>query len=325
MDKPVIKQRINVLKADSSVDVGTIIKQRFILEKKIGAGGMGTIYKARDLRREEANASNPYVALKVVNDNFKKHPKTFAALQHEANKAQSLNHDNIIQVFDFDRDDDTAFFTMEYLQGITLDKLMHTYAMHGLNYAQKLNLIYTIANALAYAHKQGCIHGDLKPSNIFITNDNVVKIIDFGLANANNEVANDGDFKPEELHAFTPAYASTEILAHHKPTEADDVYAFACLAYEFLTGAHPYQKKSAKKVQQLQQKVKKIQYMPPTQWRVLHKGLATDARKRKVSMLSMANAFSKPTNRRMTKWWWLATGLLIMGIMILVNQLDPII
>lgn len=324
MQTPNLKSRINVLKADRSVDIGTIIKQRFILEKKIGEGGMGTIFKARDLRREEANASNPYVALKIVNDNFKKHPKTFAALQHEANKSQSLNHDNIIQVFDFDRDEDTAFLTMEYLQGITLDKLMHTYAMHGLNYAQKLNLIHTIAEAMSYAHRQGCIHGDLKPSNIFITNDNVVKVIDFGLANANNEVANDGDFKPEELHAFTPAYASAEILAHDKPTEADDVYAFACLAYEFLTGAHPYQKKSAQQAEQLEQKVRKIQYMPTAQWRVLYKGLATNARKRKVSMQSIAKAFSKPKTKS-KKWWWMAAAVIIIGVMLLVNQLDPII
>ena len=324
MPESFINERINVLKADHSVDVGTIIKKRFILEQKIGEGGMGTIYKARDLRREEANASNPYVALKVVNETFKKHPKTFAALQHEANKSQALNHDNIIRVFDFDRDEDTAFLTMEYLQGITLDKLMHTFAMHGLNYTQKLNLISTIAKALAYAHKQDCIHGDLKPSNIFITNDNVVKIIDFGLANANNEIANNSAFRPEELLAFTPAYASAEIVAHQKPTEADDVYAFACLAYEFLTGAHPYQKKSAKEVNQLQQKVKKIQYMPKQQWHVLHKALATNARKRNVSMQAMVNAFSKP-NLTAKKWWWLAAGVLIVCAMLLVNQLDPII
>jgi serine/threonine protein kinase len=324
MDNVVEDLRINVLKADDSIDIGTIIKKRFVLEKKIGEGGMGTVYKARDIRREEANANCPYVAIKIVNDKFKQHPKAFATLQHEAHKAQQLSHDNIIRVYDFDRDGDTAFVTMEYLKGITLDKLMKTFAVHGLTYQQKLNLLITVAKALVYAHQQGCIHGDLKPSNIFITNDNNVKIIDFGLANVSKEDDDQTGFKVEELHAFTPAYASQEINEHKKPTVADDVYAFACVAYEFLTGAHPYKRQSAKQAHQQNLSLKQIKYMPKNQWQTLRKALATDAAKRNISMQHLVEAFTNIRNQR-NKIWWILGGVLILAALLLVNQLDPII
>lgn len=323
-DNKTIDTKINVLKADNSIDVGTIIKQRFVLEKKLGSGGMGTVYKARDIRREEANAKNPYVAIKVVNDKFKQHPKAFAALQHEATKAQSLNHENIIQVHDFDRDGDTAFIIMEYLKGISLDKLTQSFAVHGLNYQQKLNLVLTIAKALSYAHRQGCVHGDLKPSNIFITNQNVVKIIDFGLATISSELKSETNFNPEELHAYTPAYATAEILANQKPTQADDVYAFACVAYEFLAGFHPYHKKSAAEAKRLQQKAKPIQYMPKLQWHALQKALATQPEKRRISMDNLVNAFSLPSKRH-AKWFWILGGIALVAALLIVNQLDPIL
>lgn len=315
---------INVLKNDTLVGVGSIIKERFILEREIGIGGMGRIYKARDVRREEANANNPYVAIKIVNDDFKQHPKAFATLQHEAHKAQRLNHDNIINVYDFDRDGDIAFVTMEYLKGITLAHLMQTFAVHGLTYQQKLNLLITIADALVYAHAQGCVHGDLKPSNIFITNDNVVKIIDFGLANMTDKIADDKQFQTQELKAYTPAYASEEVCEHQKPTAADDVYAFSCMAYEFLTGAHPYKKESAKQARKQHLVAAKIQYMPGYQWSAIRKALSTNADKRKIGMLEISKALKGIKSHHKWLWYFFAASFLLV-VLLLVNQLDPII
>jgi serine/threonine protein kinase len=315
---------INVMASPKAIQVGSVIKQRFVLEEVIGEGGMGTIYKARDLRREEANADQVHVAIKIVNDKLKQHPQAFSALQHEANKAQALNNDHIVQIYDFDRDGDTAYITMEYLQGRTLDKLMKNFAIHGLSYPQKLALMLTVAKALAYAHEHNCVHGDLKPSNIFITNDNRVKIIDFGLANASTESEAPKSAVKAVMHAYTPAYASQELLAGHRPNIADDVYAFACLAYEFLGGSHPYQKMSALAAAEQKRQPKPIQYMPKIQWRALRKGLQVTATKRKVSMRGLIAAFSE--GKSMPKWVWWTLGVVAIVIMAYVaNQLDPII
>jgi len=92
--------------------VGSVLKGRFVLESIIGHGGMGIVFKAKDLRKEEAQDRNPYIAVKVLNEEFKQHPESLKALQRESRKAQDLAHPNISTVFDFDRDGGNVFMTM---------------------------------------------------------------------------------------------------------------------------------------------------------------------------------------------------------------------
>src|SRR6185503_3958598 len=99
------------------LEPGAVIKKRFVLEKVLGKGGMGLVFGAIDRRKEEARDPNPRVALKVLNADFQRHPQAFMALQREARKAQSLAHPNVVTVFDFDRDGDAVYMTMELLQG----------------------------------------------------------------------------------------------------------------------------------------------------------------------------------------------------------------
>ncbi len=106
------------------LEIGDIIKNRFILEEELGRGGMGVVYKAKDLRKEEAKDRNPYIALKVLNEDFKRNPESFIALQRETRKTQELAHPNIITVYDFDRDGDHIYMTMEWLQGKPLSTLL---------------------------------------------------------------------------------------------------------------------------------------------------------------------------------------------------------
>ena len=103
---------------------GVTLKERFVLLEKLGQGGMGVVYKAKDLLKVEAKDKDPYVAIKVLTDAFKKYSGSFIALQREASKAQRLAHPNIATVYDFDRDDNTVFMTMEYLQGKPLNQLI---------------------------------------------------------------------------------------------------------------------------------------------------------------------------------------------------------
>ena len=151
---------------------GSSLKGRFVLERVVGRGGMGVVYKARDLRKVEAQDRDPFVAIKVLNDDFRRHPESLKALQREARKAQTLAHPNIATVFDFDRDGATVYIQMEFLDGEPLDKL--TKRTSGLPYAEAYPLIAGMGRALSYAHGKGIVHSDFKPGNCFVTAGYVV-------------------------------------------------------------------------------------------------------------------------------------------------------
>ncbi|MGH8326612.1 MAG: protein kinase domain-containing protein, partial [Steroidobacteraceae bacterium] len=120
--------------------VGSIIKERFVLEDELGRGGMGIVFKARDLRMEEAQDRNPYVAVKILNDEFKRHPESLKALQREFRKAQSLAHPNVVTVGDFDRDGGNVFMTMELLDGEPLDQVIKRTQGSGLEKRHALRI-----------------------------------------------------------------------------------------------------------------------------------------------------------------------------------------
>ncbi|MCG6657480.1 serine/threonine protein kinase [Halomonas campisalis] len=225
---------------------GSVIKERFVLESLLGQGGMGSVYKARDLRKEEAQDSQPHVALKLLSDEFRQHPDSLVALQREAKKAQRLAHPNIVTVYDFDRDGTRVFMTMEYLQGEPLDVVIRRRGFTGgLPRKEALQILERLSRGLAYAHEQGIVHSDLKPGNVFLTREGNAKILDFGIARAarvqaGTEGGEQTRFDPATIGAITPAYASPQMLAGEVPEPVDDVYALGCIAHELLTGRHPY-------------------------------------------------------------------------------------
>jgi predicted Ser/Thr protein kinase len=227
---------------------GSVIKKRFVLETMLGKGGMGLVFGAIDRRKEEARDPNPRVALKVLNADFQRHPQAFMALQREARKAQTLAHPNVVTVFDFDRDGDAVYMTMELLQGRSLDSMTREARGKGIKREVALPIIRGIAEGLAYAHRKGIVHSDLKPGNVFITEDGTAKILDFGIARAvpsiNTEASRDV-FDAGSLGAYTEAYATDEMIDGVDPHPADDMYALGIIAYELLTGFHPYQRHSA--------------------------------------------------------------------------------
>ncbi|MET0065436.1 MAG: protein kinase [Candidatus Thiodiazotropha sp.] len=227
----------------------TVLNNRFVLGPIIGKGGMGLVYKARDLRKMEANDSNDVVAIKVLSSNLRAHPESLIALQREATKAQKLAHPNIVTVYDFDRDGDIAYMTMEFLDGIPLSKIIEAHAP--LPRSRAIRIISSIARALSYAHRQHIVHSDLKPSNIFVLKDGNIKILDFGISRAllTNDDTNRHStlIHKQSFTAFTPAYASCEMINNEPPTPKDDIFALGCVAHELLTRKHPYNRRSADK------------------------------------------------------------------------------
>jgi len=236
--------------ADAEVAaVGMLLKGRFQLEREIGRGGMGVVYLARDERKVEARDRDPYVAVKVLNDEFRRHPDSLIALQRESRRAQLLAHDNILRVYDFDKDRTIVFMTMEYIDGTDLRTLIRERAYHGLPLAEARPLIAGMAHALQRAHAAGIVHSDFKPGNVMVTREGVPKVFDFGIARAAKRL---GEATGEEtvfdagtLGALTPAYASLEMTRGREPSPADDIYALGCVAFELLTGKHPFDKVSA--------------------------------------------------------------------------------
>ena len=259
-----------------------LLKQRFVLEKVIGSGGMGIVYRARDLLKVEANDRDPYVAIKVLSDEFKAHPESFIALQRESRKTQRIAHPNIVSVFDFDRDGDTVFMTMEYMDGKPLDKLLHQYKTTGLPTDDAWAILDGICSALMHAHKEDIIHSDFKPGNVFVTVRGVAKVFDFGIARAVAQIEHREDTSGEDktlfdagnLGALTPAYASLEMLEGKTPDIRDDIYAVGCVAYELFTGGHPFNKMPADEAERKKLKPKKIGSLTKRQWRAIENALA---------------------------------------------------
>ena len=226
---------------------GDTIKSRFVLDELLGKGGMGSVYRALDLRKKEAGDNKPYVAIKLLGDEFKHHPHALVTLQREARKTQELAHPNIVTVYDFDRDGDLIYLTMEELRGQSLDELIAN-SNKNLTLKQKLDVLQQIAQGLAYAHTKGIVHSDLKPANIFITENNTVKLLDFGIARAANQEIYEDNFDAGRLGAVTFAYGSLEMLNFEPPHPSDDIYALGIIACELLGVNHPYNRINAQQV-----------------------------------------------------------------------------
>ena len=312
---PSLKQGIRNAKdlvRQAEANKGRILNNRFLLEKVLGQGGMGTVYKARDLRKVEAEDLNPYVAAKVLNEDFKNHPDAFISLQQEAVKSQELAHPNIVTVHDFDRDGSTVFMTMELLEGQPLDKLLSTVKGQGLPLDLACKLFNDMAEGLNYAHQRHLIHSDFKPGNIFISAENSAKLLDFGIARAAATRQNVSHFDAASLGALTPAYASLEMLAGEEPSFSDDVYALACVLYEMLSGEHPFAKMSADKALVKDLKPARIKSLNRRQWKALSAALALRQQERTASVADFQKAFN-PSNK--AKYIAL-TSLLVMSAML---------
>jgi Protein kinase domain/Sulfatase-modifying factor enzyme 1 len=283
---------ITVLRSNSGAGSGKpaptprILKQRFVLDEKLGSGGMGTVYRAKDLRKVEAQDRQPYVAIKVLNNDFRTHPDAFIALQREASKSQGIAHPNIVSIFDFDKDGDVPYMTMELLQGQELAALLRDYPS-GLPDAMLWPLVEGVCAGLKRAHDAGITHSDFKPGNIFVTRDGVAKILDFGIARAVRVHNQDGDhtvFDPAKFAALTPAFASREMLLGEAPEPADDIYSLGVVVYLMLTGRHPYDRVRADEAADLGMQPERIKRLSRRRWRMLSRMLAFDRSDRPQTM-----------------------------------------
>jgi serine/threonine protein kinase len=303
--------------------VGDTLNGRFVLEECIGFGGMGTVYKALDLRKLEASDRKPYIAIKVLNVQFRGHPKSLIALQREARKAQALAHPNIVSVYDFDRDGPMVYLTMEHLCGKPLSQVLRAQGFAGLPYAEVMRIVTGMGNALAYAHGRGFVHCDFKPGNVFLTDSGNVKVIDFGIARVFQKTEEDVDvtvFDPGSLGALTPAYASPEMLEHREPDPRDDIYALACITYELLTGRHPFNRMSAVQARGAEMKPQRPASLGRTQWQALKCGLAFEREARTPTVARFLSDFGGGSLTSRYGWGAAsAAGVVVIGVLAVVG------
>ncbi|MFT7688768.1 MAG: serine/threonine protein kinase [Candidatus Azotimanducaceae bacterium] len=288
-------------KSRGNTEAGRLLKNRFVLEEKIGSGGMGDVYKALDLRQQEAKERNPYIAIKILNETFARHKDAFISLQREATRTRGIPHPNIMGVFDFDREGDTVFMSMELLDGKPLDDYLKEHP-EGVSIEDSWNIIDGICQGLARAHGAGIVHSDFKPGNIYYTVDKIAKVFDFGIARAvptsdGVELESEGDatvFDAGSLGALTPTYASLEMLTGKTPTKSDDVYAVALVAYELFTGKHPYNRTPANKALDQGLQPEPIPFLKRRQWKALKKALSLKGEDRTATIDEFQEAmFSK--------------------------------
>ena len=265
---------------DRTFTKGSVLKDRFRLIDALGEGGMGTVWRAVDILKIEAQDRNPYVAIKLLQGDFKAHPEAFIALQRESSKQQRLAHPNIATVFDFDREAEsgTVFMTMEVMNGQDLADFVKTIPEGGMDYEEAMDLIEQLGSGLSYAHNAGLVHSDLKPGNCFLTDENRLKLLDFGIARASatrdDAEGEETKFDPGQLGALTPSYATVEMFAGQEPDPRDDIYAMAIIAHQLFTGKHPFNRRPAPKAMNEEMTVEPLDKLTTRQNKALAQGLA---------------------------------------------------
>lgn len=288
--QPREREYMSVGRAPKRPEVGSLLKDRFVLDRELGRGGMGVVYAAVDRRRLEAVHTQPYVAIKLLNEAFERDQEILRALEAESRKAQALAHPNIVTVFDFDRDGQYVFIVMELLQGQSLADLIAERPDRKLRYDEARPIIDGICRALQHAHILEVVHADLKPGNVFITNDGQVKLLDFGIASAGRLPG----FDVTELNAYTAPYASPEMIEGAPRDPRDDIYALGIMIYSMLTGGHPFDRVPANEARDRHMRPRPMPGLGKREWKTLESTLSFSREDRPKNALQIYHGLYSP-------------------------------
>ncbi|WMI80424.1 protein kinase domain-containing protein [Anaerotignum sp. MB30-C6] len=208
---------------------GTVLGDRYEIIEKIGSGGMAMVYRGKDKKLDR------YVTVKVLREEFIGDDEFIDRFRSEACSAARLSHPNIVRVYDVGEDGEISYIVMEYIHGDTLKQAIRQKAP--FDSRSTLNVAIQIASALAQAHKAHIVHRDIKPQNILVSTDGVVKVTDFGIARAATvstmtTTANAAG----SVHYFSPEQARGGYV-----DEKSDIYSLGITMFEMITGALPFQ------------------------------------------------------------------------------------
>ncbi len=212
---------------------GKIIDGRYEIIEEIGRGGMAIVYLAKCM------VLNRYVAIKVLRPEFRDDAEFIKRFKIEAQSAGNLSHPNIVSVYDVGAEGDTEYIVMEYVEGITLKQYLGAKGV--LPEKEAVDFASQICAGLEHAHKKGIVHKDIKPENILITKEGILKITDFGIAKALNQgTITTGGMAMGSVHYFSPEQARGSFV-----DAKTDIYSLGVILYEMVTGKRPFDGDSA--------------------------------------------------------------------------------
>jgi predicted Ser/Thr protein kinase len=217
--------------------IGKKLSGRYEVTELLGRGGMSSVYAGNDpnLRRK--------VAIKVIHPHLSEDPQFISRFEEEAAAVAQLKHPNIIQVFDFNHDDETYYMVLEYVPGVTLQEHLEKIVGDGgtMGTAEAREIVAKVCDALEYAHQRGMIHRDIKPANIMITDAGQVILIDFGVA----KMIGGKQHTATGAVVGTALYVSPEQVRGKEPDHRVDLYALGVTMFEMLSGKPPFEADSA--------------------------------------------------------------------------------
>jgi eukaryotic-like serine/threonine-protein kinase len=212
--------------------VGTVLAGRYKVESTLGSGGMAVVYRAED------DILGRAVALKTLHHHFAEMPSFRRRFRQEARAMASLDHENIVKVYDISQDGEVPFIVVECVSGRDLGDLLGDSRRRSgrLNEQSVRRMAIQLLHALSYAHGRGIIHRDIKPSNILLTSEGTVKVADFGIA----RIVEEDDAGDAGEIVGSARYMSPEQLRGEAATPRSDVYSVGVLLYHCLTGRPPF-------------------------------------------------------------------------------------
>jgi eukaryotic-like serine/threonine-protein kinase len=213
--------------------VGTVLAGRYRVESTLGSGGMAVVYRAED------DILGRAVALKTLHHHYAEMPSFRRRFRQEARAMASLDHQNIVKVYDISQDGEVPFIVVECVSGRDLGDLIGGRRRSGrLDEQFVRRMARQLLHALSYAHRRGIIHRDIKPSNILLTSGGTVKVADFGIA----RIVEEDDVPMSEAGEIVGSarYMSPEQLRGEDATPRSDIYSVGVLLYHCLTGRPPF-------------------------------------------------------------------------------------
>lgn len=207
--------------------IGKILDDRYEIIELIGSGGMANVYKAL------CHRLNRYDAVKIMRDETASNTELRRRFRAESQAVAMLSHPNIVSVYDVSHSDDVEYIVMELIDGITLKQYLQKKSV--LDPSEVLDFTIQTAKALEHAHSKGIIHRDIKPQNIMLLKDGMIKVADFGIASLENTVEENNGETVGSVHYIAPEQARGEA-----PDARSDIYSLGIVMYEMLTGKLPY-------------------------------------------------------------------------------------
>jgi len=212
--------------------IGRVLGNRYELVEKLGEGGMATVFKAR------CQILNRYVSVKILKQEYSSDEEFLKKFKREATAVASLSDNNIVNVYDVGSDGDINYIVMEYVEGKSLKEILNEKGKLTTN--QALAIAIQIGKALEHAHKNNIIHRDIKPHNVLVTPDGVVKVTDFGIAKSSDSATITNSSKVlGSAHYFSPEQAKGNVVDNRT-----DIYSLGILLYELVTGRVPFDAES---------------------------------------------------------------------------------